>query len=393
MLQLAPPSNTAGRALLFVSLAFLLLLPFSGTAALRTILLLACLFLTLRVWLKDKPKLPPLLWVFAVWALAALLTTVAAENPARSFKHLKSEVGYSLLAYCTFFVAAAQANAFVLFRRVATLSLAILGGGAAIAALSANGKWVPGYFNELGEYNTFVITTLPLVLTALLPSSVRAGTKEQWLVAASILLALLACFLSKSRGVWIVVTFIIVVMPLYAWRHIGQKHRLKAGLLVALIAGAGLVAALYAGSQRGIAVFQSNNRELIYAAAIEHIMERPLLGHGFGRTSSMAYYQTATPEKSLIAHPHNLFLSYADQAGIVGLLALLLVLGAFFLRFTQAARAARSPIFAVTGLTLMMAIVLRSMPDMFFYGQNMWLFWAHCGILMRCLQEANDATE
>lgn len=373
----------AGRALLFVSLGFLLLLPFAGTAALRTLFLLACLVLALWVWLKHAPAKPPLLWVFMVWAGAALLATIAAENPADSFKHLKSEVGYSLLTYTAFFLATSQPNAFVLFRRIATLSLAILGAGAVVAALSAGGQWVDGYYNQLGEYNTFVITSLPLVLTALLPSPVRAGKREQWLTAAALLTALLACFLSKSRGVWVVITFIAVAMTIYTWCHAGQNRR-KAALLVALIAGAGLLAAFSTASLRGTGLVQSSAREVIYSAALEHIAAKPVFGHGFGRNSSQAYYETTTPELELIEHPHNLFLSYADQAGIVGLLALLCVLGAFLLGFGKVARATQSPIFAVAGLTLIAAVILRSMPDMFFYGQNLWLFWAHCGILMHC---------
>lgn len=390
-----PPSSrlpmNAGRALLFVSLGFLLLLPFAGTAALRTVFLLACLVLVPWVWFKDASAKPPLLWVFMVWAGAALMATIAAENPADSFKHLKSEVGYSLLTYATFFLATAQPGAFVLFRRIATLSLAILGAGAVLAALSSGGRWVDGYYNQLGEYNTFVITSLPLVLTALLPSPVCTGRREQWLIAAALLTALLACFLSKSRGVWVVITFIAVAMTIYAWCHAGQNRR-KAALVIGLLAGAGLLAAFSTASLRGTGLVQSSAREVIYSAALEHISAKPVLGHGFGRTSSQAYYETITPEGELIEHPHNLFLSYADQAGIVGLLALLCVLGAFLLRFGKAARATCSPLFAVAGLTLIAAVVLRSMPDMFFYGQNLWLFWAHCGILMHCALHSSAIT-
>lgn len=368
------------KALPFVLVLLIFVLPSAGTAAIRSVLLAACLGLTLWIWVKERPTLPPYLWAFAVWALAGVLSAVNASNPGKVLAIAKSEVLYSALVYLSFYFAAAETRFFSLLRRAVASSLAFFGLSAIIGTINAGGNWEPSFYNQLGEYNTFVTLSLPLVLSTILPGTIRAGSAmERWLTAVAIVIAFGGCLFSSSRGIWINLSLVIVFLAVYAYRNHPRRIFLM-GSLIVVIGCSALWAAHMASTHRHLSLAQSNARELIYRAAWEHIKEAPIFGHGYGRITSNEYYEAKFGGH--IEHTHNVVLSYMDQAGIFGLAAIVALFWPFGRYFFRQVRTSTNPIFAVIGCVLLVSVFLRSMLDMFFYGQNLWLYWAYCGTLM-----------
>lgn len=373
-------ASSSRKALTFVLMLLIFVLPSAGTAAIRSVLLAVCLGLTLWIGIKERPTLPPYLWAFAVWAIAGVLSAVNASNPGKVLGIAKSEVLYSVLVYLSFYFAATEVRFFSLLRRIVASSLAFFGLSAIIGTINAGGNWEPSFYNQLGEYNTFVTLSLPLVLSAILPGTIRANSAiERWLTAVAIIIAFGGCLFSSSRGIWINLSLIIVFLAIYAYRNHPRRIFLMGSLIVAIGCSA-LWAAHMASTHRHLSLAQSNERGLIYAAGWEHIKEAPIFGHGYGRITSQAYYEAKFGGH--IEHPHNVVLSYMDQAGIFGLAAIIALFWPFGSYFFRQARTSVNPIFAVTGCILLLSVFLRSMLDMFFYGQNLWLYWAYCGTLM-----------
>lgn len=74
-----------------------------------------------------------------------------------------------------------------------------------------------------------------------------------------------------------------------------------------------------------VANFLSSGREDIWRVAVDAFMERPLMGHGIGSTSSIM--MRYTDGEAQYGSMHNLFLTVAVERGILGVLATLLLFG------------------------------------------------------------------
>lgn len=380
---LTPAEWQPRRILVGILLLLLLVLPSAGTAALRSFLLVGCAICLLWIYSRERPALPPFLWIFAIWGAAGILSITNAENPLEVLRNTKSDVGYAALMYIAFFVAGTRPDFFFTFRRMAVLTLAFFSISGLVGAIAAGGRWSPGFYNQLGEYNTFVTITLPLALSALLPSTITAATRlERWLTAVAIACALGACLLSDSRGIWINLAIASIGISAYAYRTHPRRWQII-GILAVAVTCTALLAAYSVSAQRHLTLSQSNGREAIYAAAWEHIKETPFFGHGYGRTTSEVFYTNTFKQwGNLIEHPHNVVLSYLDQAGVFGLIALLCIFLPFARYLVRQITSNPQAIFAALGLVLLASFFLRSMLDMFFYGQNLWLYWAHCGVFI-----------
>jgi O-antigen ligase len=366
---LLPPS-----VLLFV-------LPLAHTAALRSLALLATLLTTLAYAHRQPVPRLPLLPAFALWAAAGLLTLPWALDVAFSLDAWKTDVLYSLLVFAAFHTLSADLAAFAWLRRVATASLLFTSTLAVISNLKY-GYWAIGMHNALGEYSTFVVTTLPLLLTVYFPGALRGAAWERWLATSALAVAGYAALLTRSRGLWLALACIGIAAIAWAAR----RTRLPRGLALTAAVGvllAALAAAAVVSSQRNTSLTSLHDRDRIYSVAFEQFLERPLTGHGYGREANREVYKEAFPGM-LLRHAHNVVLSYAEQMGVLGLAVLLAIFGGLLTRFRRLAGAADdgTALLGATGLILCAVVLLKNMTDMFFYGHCLLLFWAHCGILL-----------
>lgn len=333
------------------------------------------------VWRHNDPIRVPLLPAFGLWIAAGLASLPMAIDPLYSLVAFKGDVLYSILVFAAFFVLTADLAAFALLRRACTASLLVTSLVAAGSALYY-GEWGTGAHNALGLYGTFVITTLPLLITTLFPGTLRGGHGERMLTWMAIAAAIYGAFLSQSRSLWGVLAAIGAAALLYAAHRHRQHRRLLLAALVMVIVGA-LGAAAVVSQQRKTQLTALHDRDRIYAVALDQVARRPLTGAGFGREANREVYKQAFPNMAL-RHAHNLFLSYAEQMGVGGLLALAALFGTLLLNFRRLFIDAdpAAALLGFAGLTLCLAVLLKNMSDMFFVDHNLLLFWAHCGLLL-----------
>lgn len=151
----------------------------------------------------------------------------------------------------------------------------------------------------------------------------RSG-RRPWLVALLVVAALAyAAFLglNQTRGVWLALFAVLVVMVVVSRSRLGGAF-----LLLVVVGAAGVL--LFESQmllQRGLSY-----RPTLWAGGIQLIRDHWLLGLGFET------YEIAVPALQMsFKHPHNLFLDTGVRLGLPGLLLFLLLWGATVRRAWQ----------------------------------------------------------
>jgi O-antigen ligase len=195
-----------------------------------------------------------------------------------------------------------------------------------------------------------------------------------------------------SRGFWLVlVCAILLAAALVAMRE--NKVRKRALVLIAFVCLVALALAALVAMQRGRSLVYLGDRAVIYSAAVTKILENPLTGAGYGYETDKPWYAAAMPGWSVF-HPHNIVLSYIDQMGFLGVLALIMLFGApswvLWRAFHSPSREAR--VAALCGLVMVASVFVKNNLDYFFWKQNLWLFFAHLGIYFGAIDRALGAS-
>jgi O-antigen ligase len=159
-------------------------------------------------------------------------------------------------------------------------------------------------------------------------------------IAAFVYIALAVLFLATTRTGMLL---FFVLSLLVAVRHITLSLRgLALALSVLLVAGLAwqfsphlrertlvTVQAVQAFSKGEMGTGQSNRLQFVKKTG-EMILEKPWLGHGVGSWLAQYPVRAKGLETSQMSTPHNDYLLYAAELGVIGLLALLGVFGSIF---------------------------------------------------------------
>ncbi|TAK03481.1 MAG: O-antigen ligase domain-containing protein, partial [Candidatus Manganitrophaceae bacterium] len=155
---------------------------------------------------------------------------------------------------------------------------------------------------------------------SLIPFAYSRRPLEKGISIFLIVLGFLATFMTLSRGTWagVMVTFLL-------WGAY-RNWKLIAGGLTVLVVSVFLFGPNSIAERAGLLEKQigtASGRTPIWEVALGQIMERPLLGYGYGPGTFTAVYEegrTHQPgEESNVPHEHNLFISLLIQNGVVGL--------------------------------------------------------------------------
>lgn len=123
-------------------------------------------------------------------------------------------------------------------------------------------------------------------------------------------------------------------------------------------------------------------RELLWSSALPLIAERPILGHGLEsfKSYSLEFFPLALPAGGTDAH--NFFLQTLFEMGLLGILALLWLLGSVGWRIKGGLRYDRDGIVVILSLTLLVGYLLESYADnMLYYLSFNWYFWFAMGAI------------
>ena len=371
------------------ALCFLFILPFPHTVALR----LTCLFIGAMIavvhWRQFEPAPFPLKIPLLVWAGILLSSLAFAVDLPYSIRELKNELGYTLMAFATFYVFARNEASLRWLCNMVGASMLVISISAItdVATNSAWGSW--RFYGGTGAISNFFITATPVVTLALcLWNPPRIGF---WLAGAAVLL-LCAGTISGQRALWPGLGVEVAVLCLWLWRsrRVGWRSRytLGAAVLIVALVGAGLWISEQLRTQhnpQSKASMFNDLRPRLWLTISRQLIEHPLQGAGFGQRAMVkAYPEFVPPENPLLWHAHNLLLNYGIYAGLPGVAAVLLLFAALFVRFWSLSLSGDPSVqFAsVAGAAMVAGVFARNLFNDFFIRDGALLFWALTGMLL-----------
>ena len=368
---------------------YLAVLPFVQVAALRSVALVTALAASLPLWRWPGRHCALVLAAFGVWLAAAAVSLVSTRDLSASLEAIENEVLRSCLVFLVFYMLARRAPSWHPWA-LATAAGALLISTLAVAYVLTGGGWGGPYVPTVGLFATSATTALVFMAGYLgLPGR---DARVAMLTAGAIAMALLAGYLTYRRAFG----FVLVAVALLAIvLHAAQKRRLGWRASLVLVFGCATGFALWTAAavhnQKTLA--DSWDREHLYSQVARKIADNPATGTGYGHETDKPWYAARFPANYSVFHAHNLILSYLDQMGAAGAIALLAVFGLPAFAFARNLRhpSPRVGMAALCGLALLGCVFLRNNFDFFFTKHNLWMFFAYIGIFIGELDAASDS--
>lgn len=365
---------------------FVALLAFPGTVALRTIVLAITTATAAWAWRQaGYPRLPMAL-PLAIWGVISAVSVLNSIQLRYSLGEFRVEYVYGLLAFWGFYVLAHARSALELWGRTLALTLApwlvITLTGATLAAVPHAGE----PFGDVGIVSTYLVLLFPVVTLIVL----RDQTPKHLALAAAMSIAIVITgYHTRNRMMWICLGATTVVGLALLWGRTAPSGRLRllkwAGVFVLVVAVVfGVTLKSRADQVGGIASVSKSLRHdarfEIWSYALERIEQKPMRGHGFGRSILATDFRA----RFGFDHGHNVFLDQAVQSGIPGAIALMLVFAALLVKFLKLSQHSVAPVrhLGVAGVMLVVGLVLKCQTDDFFVRESALLFWSMAGALL-----------
>lgn len=396
------------RAAAALLAAFLFVLPFSSTLALRNTLLGlggACLLYAAAKGQLARPRLPP--WrvllpmvAYGAWSVASVAWSV---DPAYSLSELRPGLLYPFIAFLVFFAATPDAGAIDRWAWSLSAGLAALG-AAAVFLVATTGWFDPErWHGDTGFYATHVVLALPMLAWAWLRTGSRAARIA--LAVAAVLTFVVSAW-NDNRIAWLALAAMMLLAFAFS-RDLLTGPRRFASLALGAAALA-VFAALFAWSvqQRAErlegtpyaaeARLSRDPRPALWDYAARRHGEAPWAGFGYGRgILDLQFRLGVTPgvDNPKHTHAHNTPLNVLLQGGAVGL-ALFAWMVAALMREMATGLAGSGPRrFAATlGLVLVAGFAIRNMTDDFLVRHTAMLAWALAGAVLGALRPTSAST-
>ena len=221
--------------------------------------------------------------------------------------------------------------------------------------------------------------------------------RRRWLWAAATGVVLASILLTFSIGAWIGAA---AGLLLVAWLAGGRARWVVIGLgSLSLVASVPLGRVERVASHFSLESGTNLLRLQLWQSAANMLRDHPLLGVGLD--NFLYQYQryglgeVVWKEPSL-SHPHNLVLDFWLSAGLLGLVAMLWLLGAFFWRATSLYRSSQGPLeraLAVGAMGSMLDLVIHGTIDNSYFLLDLAsIFWLSLGVV-RLLERARAEAE
>jgi O-antigen ligase len=391
------------QGLAWVVVGLFAILPLAHVPALRNLLSLAAAILITAILIRER-RMPPLpAWPMAAWIALGTASALWSADPAATLHG----VLYSMLLPAGVFLAAwrvaADDRAFDRVRWAAAGGVLCL--GIMVALVFATGRSTAALLPDAGESNvtyywpgvgvssTFAALIVPFALFAL--ASVRRA--ERYAGAVILAAAISVAIVSQNRVVWPTLLLSCAAFIAWLWPTLGAAPRRIAAGVLCVAAFAAWGAFDYVSRERQLEL-GSDLRLHAWREWTGIALEKPLLGHGFGRSQLRlegrrgVSQELRQREPHYLSHGHNLFLDVAVQLGVLGLaiyLALLAALLREYWRLGGAAAPRSVRALGAAGFALLIAMLAKNSTDDFMDQAAAIAFWGYAGVLLGRLELNN----
>jgi O-antigen ligase len=378
---------------------FLFILPFPGTVAFRLISLSIAAITAALMWHRVAPPRIPLMLPIALWIAISVLSLVWALDPQYSLGEIKNEIGYTLVAFLTFYALTHSERQWRLWKWPFLIGACLVTSFAAYYFLQGmpdrlfGGQGQVGWHGGPGNSSTYYILLCPLLFIALDQSLTKSTFRSvPWLL---LIMVAIGGYLSYNRAFWIALAIsAISFMGLRLFRRTSRGKALKLTAIFALVALA-LSATLLLSVIRsrfltqtsldGLLEFLADDpRIALWQFSLRQIWAHPLTGTGFGVGSAKSVLDAQHFADPQLWHAHNVFLNYGLQMGIPGMIALFAVFVAIAREFTSLYRSRDDTcsMLGAAGLAIVVGIIVKSMTDVHLGRGNSLLFWSLIGMIL-----------
>jgi putative inorganic carbon (HCO3(-)) transporter len=352
-----------------------------------TLLLTAAAALTRALWKRDlQPRPTAFDWSIALLLAAALLSLLPTEYFKLSLRALRTLLLEPLLFY---YLVVALCPSWSAQRSLVGALLAASGAVALLAiaqvALNVHTVEVEGVRRALGLYPS--PNHLGLYLGRVLPFAIALALYIPWrrrLFGSVALLLSLAIIATFSLGTWVGTAGALLTLAGLHSRRALARVALGLGTLGALSA-AGFV---LLGVERVTSGATATFRRLIWTAALAMVRDHPLTGIGldnFLYRYQLEYMPPEAWQEPNISHPHNWVLQFWLELGLLGLLAIGMVLGRFFwlaVRQWRGGCGSEQRALIAGALASMVGLLLHGLLDnSYFLVDLAYLFWWQCTLV------------
>jgi O-antigen ligase len=341
--------------------------------------------LTRRFLFMPTPLDLPIL----LFTLVAALSVVTAVDPRYS---LEEFIGEWLIKICLFYLVVNNIRP----EKVKYILGALLLGnfimvGYGIFEFIRDGGEILDYgtragslHSGVGTFSTYLVTVIPYIFLALF---FLKKTDYYLIIFALFFLNLFALLLTYSRGSWVAIVFLALMV---GWKFIPRKIFIPSLLLIGIIVFSGSPQKIFQYYDR----FTNSNaypdsyrgRWIVAKFYLERIQDKPFQMLGFGQRSFVKKYIDFHKKykETQLWHAHNIFLNIAVQTGLQGLILFCFLLYRLLKYCHEKAKLEENPLrkFYLTA-TFMMIITffVRNLSDDFFIDDSALLFWFLSGIV------------
>jgi O-antigen ligase len=359
-----------------------------GLGAVFNALAIAIAFVLLAQWPLTAPFLVVGIW--GPFLLTAFGATLYAPDFAGAARLALVQLSYWSFFAIPFFILRSPAD-------VSRLVLLVIGSSVApslyaLVDIARGLSDMAGFrlqstFMHPNIYAFYLVLLVGLSLYVRASRVVRVTPQVRMLVTLYIPVLTVFLMLTKTRSAWMACGLMFLVYALWIDRRFLAVFLLVPVLLVANPSLMERLTEVTAATE--IDSFKQLNestalnsyvwRQALWESAIPSILERPLLGHGLEsfRPSTPSFFPLVGPKG---IDGHNFYLQVGFEMGLLGVLAVVWLLGSVAWRVAKGLR--RDPPGIVVILCVLVAYVLECYSDnMHFYLSFNWYFWFVMGTI------------
>ncbi|MDA8382279.1 MAG: hypothetical protein M0037_04305 [Betaproteobacteria bacterium] len=394
--------NGARHAAFLLMAAYIWFLPLRHTIAVRNLAFFPLVILTL--WAGSRREglrlRIPFLWAWAVYGVVALASLTYAIHPLYSIGQIKEQIGYALLVLLIFTSWVNGPSEFSKLMRIIVAGVTLMIGYSLLNSFVLSPFWHSDFrlhqgslADGFGTFSTYLITTLPLVVTSMwvLPRTARL---KRAALALLITGGLVALYLTGNReGALALGGELVVAAALVCATKPGVCRNRK---VIALGAITGIFCVAFFARLLEVRepLATDPRTTLIWPLALHNITAEPFTGGGFGIQAFKMRNPAFCHAYSTFSHAHNMILNKGVQMGIPGVLAFLVLwFGAIRAIWPDRNLAKmNSPVWAylVAGVAMSAGVFLKNMTDDFFVNDGAFLYWLLIGALIGMRSAPHD---